>query len=208
MRPISVGMSLLRDFARLIDRHRRGLAALAAALCVLAALSATSAAKTPTTTVVVAAREIPAGTTLAETDLATRQVRTADLPDRVVTSAGVLLGKATGGPLARNSVLTDLAIVSGRTASAAGRVVMAVKVADAEVARLIAPGMRVVLLAGGATGGVLTDDALVVAIPQAAASGPLGGTSEARVVVVDVDTATAERLVRNPSQAGVTVALR
>lgn len=200
-------MTPLRQVARAIDRHRRILAAMATAVAVLTGLSAVTSTQTPTTLAVTTAREIPAGSTLTEADLVVRPVRTVDLPDRAATSAPALVGKVTGSALARNTVMTDLSVVSGRSASAAGRVVMSVRVADAEVASMVAPGMRVTLLVPGNNGGLITDDALVVTTPQAAPSGPLGGGGGSAVLVVDVESAIAERLVRSTSTTGVTVAL-
>lgn len=200
-------MTPLRQVARAIDRHRRILAAMATAVAVLTGLSAVTSTQTPTTLAVTTAREIPAGSTLTEADLVVRPVRTVDLPDRAATSAPALVGKVTGSALARNTVMTDLSVVSGRSASAAGRVVMSVRVADAEVASMVAPGMRVTLLVPGSNGGLITDDALVVTTPQAAPSGPLGGGGGSAVLVVDVESAIAERLVRSTSTTGVTVAL-
>ncbi len=200
-------MSFLKELARVVDRHRRVLAALAAGICVLALVSATSAAQTPTTTVVVTAHEVTAGTTLAEADLAVRAMRTVDVPDRALTTVADAVGKVTGSAQSRGSVVTEPALVSGRAASAPGRVVMAVKVADADMARLVAPGMRVTLLAPGSSGGLVTDDALVVATPQPAAAGPLGPGSDSRSLIVDVAAATAERLVKLATTSGVTIAL-
>ncbi|HOB05334.1 MAG TPA: SAF domain-containing protein [Propionibacteriaceae bacterium] len=180
---------------------------MATAVAVLTGLSAVTSTQTPTTLAVTTAREIPAGSTLTEADLVVRPVRTVDLPDRAATSAPALVGKVTGSALARNTVMTDLSVVSGRSASAAGRVVMSVRVADAEVASMVAPGMRVTLLVPGSNGGLITDDALVVTTPQAAPSAPLGGGGGSAVLVVDVESAIAERLVRSTSTTGVTVAL-
>ncbi len=199
-------MSILHDLSRAVDRHRRVLAGLTAALCVFVGVSTATSGGTPTTEVVVAAREIPAGATVAEADVSVRQVRTTDLPERVVTDPATVVGKVAGSGVARGSVLTELSVAGGsRLASGPGRVVVSVRVNDADVARLVGPGSRVVLLAPGAQGGLVSDDALVVALPQGT-SGPLGGTG-AQTVIVDVDQSAAEFLAQLPS-GGVTLAIR
>ncbi len=198
----------MRDLSRAVDRYRRLLAALFAAMCVLSIVSATSSAQTPTTEVLTTSREVPAGTTLTEADVVIRPVRSMDVPERAVTSPAAVLGKVTGSPLTRGSMLTELSVISGRASSAPGRVLIAVKVTDPDMARLVAPGMRVALLAPGASGGLVTDDALVVATPQAAAPGPLSTGGDSRTLLVDVEAHTAERMVKVASTAGITVALR
>ncbi len=184
------------------------LAAIAAAMCVLTGIQAVTSAKTPTTAVVVVTREIPTGTVLAEADVTVRRVRTVDLPDRAITDAAAVIGKAVGSQMSRGSILTIPAVTASRAASGPDRVLIAVKTTEAEVARLVAPGMRVVLLAPGPAGGVLTDDALVVAVPQATSSAPFGAGGESRVIIVDIQSEAAERLVRSSAAGGVTLALR
>lgn len=200
-------MTLLKDLARAVERYRRVLAALAAAVCVLAAISATSAAQTPTRQVVVATHDLPAGTTLTTADLDLRRLRASDVPDRAAAGVDELVGKVVAGGHARGAVMTELSVVTGRAASAPGRVVIAVKATDSEVTRLASAGLRVALLAPGGGGGLITDDALVVAVPQPAPAGPLGTGGESRVLLVDVEAGIAERLVKMAGTSGVTVAL-
>ncbi|MFL6129375.1 MAG: Flp pilus assembly protein CpaB [Mycobacteriales bacterium] len=164
--------------------------------------------------VVVAARDMPAGTILAKPDL-----RTAELPADVVPAGTALevqplLGRTVAGPVRRGEAVTDARLVGpGLTTGLGARESSAVPVrlADAAAAALVRPGDRVDVLgtpvdtAGTAGSG----DAVEVATGVRVLAVLRGeGAAEGVVLVVAAAPAIARRLAGAAGRDRLTVTVR
>lgn len=171
-------------------RARRPLAALCAGLAVLLAVERLRPPDPPAVEVTVAARDLPAGTVLADDDVAVVAVPVALVPAGVPTDAAGVLGHRTAVGVPAGLPLASELLAEEAAAPPEGSVVVPVRFADAGVAALLRPGMRVDVVAAalldGAEAERLARDALVLAgadaVPEAGAGspgGPLGGSGGA-----------------------------
>ena len=185
--------ALRRRLTRLVARHRRGLAALAAGLAALTALSALRPAPPPTTTVAVAAHDLPSGATMASGDVASAELPTGAVPDGTYSPGDVPFGRLVAAPVRRGEPLTDAGLVGPGLAErlAPGQVLTVVQVAT-PTTLLVRPGDVVDVVAGrmGGSGGATAAEpvaagATVVAVPPAEVG------SQAGALVLAVDEAAA-----------------
>ncbi len=198
-----------------VDFARR----LAAAVLALGAL-VLAAKPTPTESrpegpdtvgVVVAARDLTAGTVLAAADLREAQLLPETAPAGVTDSVDELTGRPLAAPLRTGEPVTDVRLVGpGLTASLpAGRVAAPVRLADLAVAGLVHPGDRVDVLAtapGATDAEVVAAGALVLA-PVAAAGDPDAPDPGAGLLLLELDPATAGRLAAAAVSDTLTVTL-
>ena len=196
------------SLTRAVSWHRRGLAAVAAAVAVLALWSAVRPAAPATRAVVVARHTLVAGAPLTEADIELRALPLTALPDRAVQDVGAVLGRTAAAGLTTGSVLTEASVVAPRTHSRPGVVTAPVRVRDADVLALLHPGDRVDVLStdtdGRAT--VIARSAVVVVVPQAGDGGAFG-SDKADLLLVEVGDAEASRVAAAGGQE-VTVMLR
>lgn len=154
----------LRAVRHQLRRRRRLIAAGLAAAAVTAALHALAPPPAPSVAVLVAAHDLPAGTTLTPDDLVAR-----DFPEPLVPSGAATAGagRVLAAPLSSGEVLTDARVVGPGLAEAQpGETVLPVRLPDPGMAALLRPGDEVDLVA--------TDP----------------GTGESRVVARDVRVLT------------------
>ncbi|WP_030169127.1 Flp pilus assembly protein CpaB [Spirillospora albida] len=153
-------------------RFRRLLAAVLAATATALSLHALRPAQAPSVRVLAAARDLPAGARLTETDL-----RSSRLPPEAVPS-GALRSGATGrvlaGPVRRGEPLTDARLLDGTLARdhPPGTVAAPIRIADAATVRLVRPGTRIDVLAatpdapsGAPEARTIATDIPVMAVP-------------------------------------------
>jgi pilus assembly protein CpaB len=160
----------------------------------------------PTVPVVVAARDLPAGTVLTAADLTTADYPASVVPAGVVGEARAMLRQVLAGGVRRREPITDARLVGpGVTALLpAGQVAAPVRLADLAVAALVHTGDRVDVLATAAdapTAELVAEGALVVAAT---------GTDEAAgggLLLLAVDDGTAARLAAAATSATLTVTL-
>lgn len=191
--------------------HRRGLAAIAAAVAVLAFYSALNPGADSGVQVVAMARNVSPGALIAETDLDLRSVPPALVPEQAVTSIEQAVGRAASGGLTRGSLVTQASLVVPRTDAVPGTVIAPVKVRDADVVALLRPGDRIDLLAQDPDGKAqrLARDAVIVALPQPASSGGFAdGGSNPTLVLVRVSDTTASKIAELGSSSEILVVLR
>lgn len=160
-------------------RHRRLLAAALAAVAV--ALGLIAAHPRPTgVRVLVAARDLPAGTTLTPSDVAGRV-----FPARVVPAGAVrqAAGRTLSAPVRRGEPLTDVRLRRPLDSWPPGTVAVPVRLADAGVAGLLHPGDRVDVLA---TGTDVPGPARLVAaeVPVVSVPRPGPDATEGAIIVV------------------------
>lgn len=174
--------------------HRRLLAAVAAGVAILATLSVLAPPPPDTVTVVVAARDLPAGTRLSAEDLQEREHPVGLVPRGAFASTTGLVGRllatgtSSGAPLDRSD------LVEAQRARP-GRMLVPFRLQDAGVAGLLRVGdlVSVVAVDDGGAPTVLAKRVRVAALPN---------SEEETLIVVDVDEATGIRLgawTSNPS---------
>jgi Flp pilus assembly protein CpaB len=161
---------------RLLARRRRPLAALLAAAAVLLALPALRPRATSPiavgTTVLVAARDLPAGAVLAPGDVRAVPYPPARSPEGAAHTVSAVVGRRAVLPLRRGEPITDVRLLDDallrRLAPAGDDLVAApVRIADAGEVALVRAGDRVDVLAGPAAGADV-GGAASTATPQAA----------------------------------------
>lgn len=197
---------VLSDVRRQVLRRRRLLAALLAAVAVASGLAAAREGPTPTVDVVVAARDLPAGSVLGADDL----VSVAFAPDSVPAGlAPDAAGRVLAGPVTRGQPVTEVALVgASMTAGRSDLVAVPVRLPDAGAVALLRVGDELDLTAvepqSGAASEVV-ERGVVLALPAAdselSASGLPG-----RLVVLGVRDDEVTRLADAVSRSVVTFA--
>jgi Flp pilus assembly protein CpaB len=138
---------------RLIRRHRRLLAGVAAAGSIAALGLALQPPAPITRPVVVAAGDLPAGHVLAAPDLAVADVPAGVLPAGTSAESTTFLGRALAAPMARGEALAAHRLTTlPAWAVPAGTMPMPVRFADAGAAGLLAAGIRIDVLAASGPG--------------------------------------------------------
>lgn len=194
------------DLRRTVLRRRRLLAAVLLAVAVLAGLRALVPAAPPSATVLVAARDLPAGRPVGEGDLEQRS-----LPDDVVPDGALRTwpsGRLLAAPLRRGEVVTDVRLTGGGPALAQGEHTVAapVRLSDAGQAALLAPGDRIDVVVGdpraGGEASLVASCAVVLSVP--AASEATDGALPGRLAVLALDDDAARRLAGATTTSYVT----
>ncbi|QFG21594.1 SAF domain-containing protein [Actinomadura sp. WMMB 499] len=126
---------------------RRPLATLFAAAAAWLALLTLRPGPPATVRVLAAARDLPAGATLAASD-----VRPVSLPPGAVPSGALradAAGRVLAGPMRRGEPLTDVRVIGDRLLRGFGpdKVATPIRIADAGTVRLVRPGDRIDVLA-------------------------------------------------------------
>lgn len=177
-----------RAVRRRVLRHRRLLAALCVGGAVLAGLRAVAPPPPATVTVLVAARDLPAGAVLDGDDLVVTAFRPGSAPDGAA-ARGDAVGRTLAAPLRRGEPVTDVRLVAPSLLQGyPGLVAVPVRIPDPGAVDLLRVGDRVDLLVtetDGSSAQPLADDVPVLALPRDDASpGPVGaGVVSGRLVV-------------------------
>jgi Flp pilus assembly protein CpaB len=164
---------------------------------------------TETTSVVVAAEDLPGGAPLTADDLTTAELPVDAVPSGAATGIDPVAGRTLAAPLRRGEPVTDLRLVAPTLLDGyEGLVATPVRVADPAVARLLSVGDRIDLVAVAADGGradVVAGDAAVVAVPRPTSDdGMVGGA----LVLVAVPEHEAMALAEAAVRSVVSVVLR
>jgi pilus assembly protein CpaB len=144
----------------------------------------------PTAAVVVAAREIAAGTLLTSADVRIERLPVALAPAGALADPGAVVGASAAVPLAAGVPVLPGLLADDDVSGPPGTVVATVRFADPAVAGLLTSGMRVDVLAATAEGGpgtVVATRALVLPVarqPTSAGALGLGGSSDTSVPVL------------------------
>ncbi|GAA3525782.1 SAF domain-containing protein [Nocardioides daeguensis] len=190
----------LDEVRRRVLRRRRLIAALLLGLG--AALAVRSLAPPPpaTSTLLVAARDLPAGREVAAGDLMSVEVPADVVPQRVARNP---VGRRLAAPLRTGEPVTDVRLVGPDLGAAqpAGTLTVPVRLSDAGQVALLRPGDQISLLGTDPQAGttqVLARDTTVLAVPDPESAN--GGALPGRLVVlaldsVDVDLVTAASAV-------------
>ena len=180
------------------------MAAVLAGVTVFAALSAVTGKDTADlVAVVVASRQVAAGSTITDTDVKVMRMPRQAVPDGVLTQTQEAIGKVAGTGIRSGQILTDLTLVGGATTD--GTVVLSVKLENPELASLAPPGTRVTLYATTSAQAVASP-VLVVAVPAVGSGNVLSGTS-GTVLLVRVTAAEAGAITMAMSSSTLTLAI-
>ena len=150
-----------------------------------------------------AARDIPGGTVVHTSDLATVEFDPDSVPSGVLESFEDAVGRTTATPVRSGEPITDVRLVSGSMLAGYPNMVAApVRIGDPGAVALLRIGDRVDVLAADPNGAeaarVVAHDVPVVAIPRRAETGSAMVTGG--LVVVAIADSTAQTL----AAAGVT----
>jgi Flp pilus assembly protein CpaB len=187
----------------LLIRHRRLVAAALAALATALGLLATR----PHTTgvrVLVAARDLSAGTTLAPSDVTGRVYPARAVPAGAVRRAA---GRTLSGPVRRGEPLTDVRLrAGGPLTDQPGTVAVPIRLADAAVAVLLHPGDRVDVLAARSED---PGPARVVAaaVPVVAVPRPGPEATEGAIIVVRTVREQSTALARAATDSRLSISI-
>ena len=189
----------LRAVRRAVLVRRRLLAAVLAGVAVASGLHAAAAPPPPSVRVLTAARDLPAGTVLAGSDLAEAEFAPDSVPDGLATDT---IGRTLAAPLRSGEPVTDVRLVGEPLArSDPDLTAIPVRFPDAAMVDLLQVGDVIDLIATdpqGSGAGVVAADVPVLAIPPIDAAA--GGDGQAGALVV-VGAAPAE--VTRLADAGV-----
>lgn len=172
---------------RAVLRRRRLLAAALTAVAVAAGLRVVAAPPPATVSVLVAARDLPAGTQLGPSDLFTAEFAPGSAPDDLVTQPH---GQTLAAPLRRGEPVTDVRLIGPQlTEGLTDLTATPVRLPDAGMVDLLRVGDRVDLVAAdprGTGAETVARDVPVLAIPSEA-GGPGTAGLPGRLVVVGVE---------------------
>jgi len=206
-RPVTRAARRLR---RAVLARRRLLAALLAGLAVLSAVRAAAAPAPPTTPVVVAARDLPGGTTVRGPDLRVVRLPAEAVPRGSTADPAPLSGRVLAAPVREGEPVTDVRVVApGFLDGFPGLVAAPVRVADPAAVALLAAGDRVDVVAASPDGGtaeVVVADARVAVVPRPSEGGDAMITGG--LVVLAVTAAEALGLAAAAVSAVLSVVLR
>jgi pilus assembly protein CpaB len=191
---------------------RRLVAIVLVVLAGVLALRPAGARETAEIGVVVAARDLPPGGTLAQADVALRLLPGPAVPGGALTSRSAAVGQVLAGAVRAGEPITDVRIVGpADTALTTGDptdATVPVRLADPDVADLLRPGLRVDVVTldpDQQADPVLAENATVITVRTTAGTTP--GQS-GRLVLVAVPRQSATQLAAASLRQPVTVTLR
>ncbi|MGO4235007.1 RcpC/CpaB family pilus assembly protein [Pseudarthrobacter sp. YAF2] len=153
-RPAKANRPILVRVAVVLSRNRR----LAAALLLCAAAAVTVNQLTPaplsTVTALAAARDLPAGTAVTESDLANVHVPPGMVAEGFLQDAGAAAGKQLAAPLRKGQLLTDAQLLGPGllTGTPSGSAAVPLRMADPSSIQLVSPGQLVNVVLTSANG--------------------------------------------------------
>lgn len=185
---------IVHRLRRTVLARRRLIAAVCAALAVAAALRANAAPPPPRSAVLTAAHDLAPGALVRHDDLAVAALPPDSVPEGVLRSAGMAVGRRTVGPVRAGEPLTDVRLLGeGLLGRYPGTVAAPVRIGDAAAAELLRVGDRVTILAADPQGegevAAVASSVPVIAVPRPRRADP--GLSSGALVVVAVPEATA-----------------
>jgi Flp pilus assembly protein CpaB len=201
----------VKRFRLVLYRYRRPVAAVCAA-CAVFLLAVTLRPTTPQlATVVVAAADLPGGTTLAPGDLRIQEVPVDVVLPGAFTEPDDVVGGVLAVAVLAGEPVTTTRMVSGQSL-ADGLLAVPVRLAEPALADLLSPGSEIdlVLPSGDTTGRLVAEGVRVIAVPR----GPreTGVASAQRtpgsLVVVAADRRTAVALAAAATRTGLGVVMR
>ncbi|MFC0433737.1 SAF domain-containing protein [Kutzneria buriramensis] len=183
---------------------RRTAAALLAVLAVVLAAASLLHDREHAASVLVAARDVPAGTTLTGDDVRIRALPAAYAPAGSLHDAGAAVGRVLAGSARAGEPITDVRLVGRENTLLAGgdpnAEAVPVRLTDAAVADLLRAGSHVDVVGDPA---VLANDAIVITVRPSE-----GMSAKGRLVVVALPRQAAAKVAAASLTQPVTVTLR
>lgn len=191
---------------RAVLRRRRLLAAGLTAVAAVAALQAVAPPAPARTTILVAARDLPAGVHLTSGDVTTADLPPAATPDHLAEAA---VGRTLAAPLTRGEPITEPRLIGTHLTDAApGVVAVPVRISDPGQAALLTVGDRIDLLATDpqhASTSTVATGVPVLAVPPAGDESGAGNLT-GRLVVVGIPSSQVQEVTSAAVVAFVTYA--
>ena len=159
-------MEALTKVRHFVSWHRRGLAALLAALGMLILVIQLNPNLQPGAPVVASTQPLAAGQTLAAEDLKVIRLPLQALPEEPITSIAAVEGKELATSLGGNTIIQP-GMLQGKGALGPGRSLVPVELPDERLMQVLSVGAPLALVSmteDGAT--VLTDDAILAQLPN------------------------------------------
>lgn len=206
MRPVQILDSLRRAFRW----HRRGFAALFAAVAVLAGLASWSSRDAGGTEVVVAGHTIAGGAQVTSADLVVTRLPPSAVAEGAITDPELALGRTVVAEVPARRVLTASDLLGAGELVGPAMVALPVRFGEAGTIALLEVGSRIDLLgptAGADAYGVVAASVRVVAIPAGGADGLLAGSGP-ELVLVEVSSAQAAAIAAAAAVSPLSFALR
>lgn len=171
----------------------------------LLALTVLRPAPAATVDVLVAARALPAGSSLAAGDLRLARYPPALVPDGALDDPGRLTGRVLASPVDAGLPLTEQSVVEAGQATRNGELLVPFRVQDPQVLAMVRVGDRVTVVSPGEDGQAVTlaSRVRVASVPPTGG----GGGSDQGLLVVSADPETASRLAAWAGGQGLGVAL-
>lgn len=164
---------------RAVLRRRRLLAALLTAVAVWAGLVATSSPAPQTTPVLVAARDLPAGTSLSIDDVVSVGFRADTAPSQVIYDAEAVAGRLLAAPVTAGEPITLVRLVGADLADAhPGLRAVPLRLPDPGMVALLEVGDLIDLVAAAPEDGTVSTVAVAVPVLALPAVDP-GGSATA-----------------------------
>ncbi len=196
-----------------IARHRRGLAALLAALAVWLIAGPRPDAQSTGVPVLAASQALSGGSTLTSAGLRVVQVPTGMVPAGALTGVDQAAGQTLVADRPAGSILTRSDLLSSPRAGP-GRALTAIRISDTAPLAMLRVGQTVnVVVAGdGDQTRTLASSAVVRSILNGSAltgsgSGPLAAGGETAVIVVSTDPASAARIASQASSESIGIVM-
>ncbi|WDF32533.1 Flp pilus assembly protein CpaB [Arthrobacter agilis] len=204
---------LRRRLRRLVHRHRRLIACLLFSAAAGVAVEAAVGDDVATTTIITAARDLPAGTVLTDADLVPWELPDEAVPPGALRQATDAVGRQVATPLLRGSPIPPTNLVGDGLLAGTppGTVAVPLRPADPATVRLLTPGQRVDVILRTGNGYDVAADSTVLARSAAvlwtdagaeATSWP-GADAEGGLVVVAAAPGEAAALAGSSSSGDV-----
>ena len=201
----------VNKFYPLLVRYRRSISAILAGLGVMIIIS--FLAPKPGVEVLVASKDLAAGSKLTAQDFTTGQIEENQLWSTVASSSDQLVGKTLARPLAINQPISasDLVGSSLLAGLPANYVAISLPVHSSTNFSLLSPGAQVDIYTASTDGlnsGILVASrAIILSISSAANSTMFSASNSATGIIVAVDSVAAIGVAGNMISQGFTVAL-
>lgn len=179
----------LDKLSQAVRWHRTGLAMLALFIALVAGLSALAPNQSGGVAMVVASRELSAGSALILDDLAVIHTDSGALPDGGYTNPDDLVGRSLTVGLTRGTPITTMALSADALVDHdAGEMLVPFRVHDPDVAALLRAGDRITIVTSSPEGMLVTvaEHIRVAQVPYSPTGGGLlssGGSSGTLIVV-------------------------
>ncbi|HEY0637387.1 MAG TPA: Flp pilus assembly protein CpaB [Pseudonocardiaceae bacterium] len=168
-----------------------------------------------TATVLVAARDLPPGVTLTPADVRTAEVPAGLVPAGTLGTPSDVDGRVLAGATRQGEPITDVRLLGEELtrllAPGADAATVPLRLSDADVAGLLAPGSTVDVVGVGERGAepvVLAERATVLTVLEEGSDGVMARREEGRLVVVMLPRHTATQVAAASLSQSITVTLR